>query len=505
MNIYPSLKEISAMASDGYYSIPVGIELPLDTLTPVGAYLKLKATSQSPAFLLESADGGEQVGRYSYIGLDPFAKLSIHTNQVTFQTDHQKTSFASDNPLDEISKYFDQYKSVCHDRFPPFQGGAVGYVGYDCIKYLENIKEPNEVAGHGAPESVLLFFHDIIAFDLLKHRLYLVTHIKTKDKITESNYEKAKERLLSLRANLLSNQSIDQLLYVPFWENANDTLEVEPSLGKEAFCEAVSVVKEHIYNGDIFQCVLSDSFKFPLDIDPFTVYRVLRMINPSPYLFYIDTEDETLLGSSPEMLLKVDHGKIETCPIAGTRPRGNTEAEDKQMEADLLASEKEKAEHLMLVDLGRNDIGRTSKPGTVRVENFMHTERFSHVMHLVSNVHGDLDPSYTPWDAFKACFPAGTLSGAPKVKAMEIISKLEKTGRGPYGGAVVYYDFSGNLNSCITIRSLLVKDKTGYIQAGAGLVADSDPDAEYQEVLNKSKAVKSAVTLAKLSHVERQK
>lgn len=503
MNIYPSLKEISRIASESYYSIPVGIEIPLDTLTPVGAFLQLKASGKIPSFLLESADGGEQVGRYSYIGLDPFAKLSINDHHFSFTSNSSNVQKDCQTPLDEIGSYFEKYKSMCHSNFPPFQGGAVGYVGFDCIRYLESVQLPEKKL-HDAPEAILLFFHKIIAFDLLKHRLYLITHIDLSKDNIETEYQKADEYLSELRNLLFSNKPIEQLVHVPFNNSSYPPLEVTPSLGKELFCQGVEKVKEYVQNGDIFQCVLSDVFRFPLKEDPFTVYRLLRMINPSPYLYYFNSGEETLLGSSPEMLLKVDQGNIETCPIAGTRPRGSTEALDKQFEKELLANEKEIAEHIMLVDLGRNDLGRTSKAGSVRVENFMHIERFSHVMHIVSNVHGKLNPSYSPWDAFKACFPAGTLSGAPKIRAMEIISELEKVRRGPYGGAVVYYDFSGNLNSCITIRSLFVKNKTGFIQAGAGLVADSDPESEYEEVKNKSMAVKTAVSLTGLSTVEKQ-
>jgi anthranilate synthase component 1 len=371
-------------------------------------------------------------------------------------------------------------------------------VSYDAVRYLEKIPLPDSEEPFA--DFRFMFFKNILAFDHLKNRLYIITHIPvTESDAIEASYEKARLQIHSIRTRLRESPGYAEVLDF----SMDDVMQASPEeakslLGKEHYVEAARQIKQHIRQGDIFQCVLSDRFELPVDVDPFLIYRVLRMINPSPYLFYLSLGDETLLGSSPEMLMRSIHQTIQTCPIAGTRPRGVDAKTDEKLEQDLRSSVKEKAEHLMLVDLGRNDIGRVSRPGSVVVKEFMKVERYSHVMHLVSLVEGKLKPKYSAWEAFGACFPAGTLSGAPKIRAMEIIAKLESNRRGPYGGAVVFHDFSGNLNSCITIRSLFVKNGIGYIQAGAGIVADSNPEKEYQEVLNKAKAMRTAVAMAKL-------
>lgn len=497
MSIYPRLQEVESLAQKGYTLIPIGIEMPADTLTPVSAFLRLRATGSSQSFLLESADGGEEVGRYSFLGIDPFADLKSLANELTYQN-HELGSIDRKKPSYEaVGQLLSQYRAPSLSHFPPFVGGAVGYVSYDAVRFLENIPLPE--LGLGSPDFRFMFFKNVIAFDRLKHRLYIVTHLTVPTDDLESAYQKSCIEIQKIRARLMRSTGKEEFLDF----SLSDVLTAEPveakaRMGQEAFCQAVKTIKQHIRRGDIFQCVLSDRFEFPLDIDPFLVYRVLRMINPSPYLYYLATGEECLLGSSPEMLVRCVDRTVETCPIAGTRPRGADPKTDRKFENDLLASVKEKAEHLMLVDLGRNDLGRVSRPGTVQVKDFMKVERYSHVMHLVSLVEGRLSKEYGPWQALGACFPAGTLSGAPKIRAMEIISKLEQSRRGPYGGAIVCQDFSGNLNSCITIRSLYVKDAKGYVQAGAGVVADSNPKREYEEVLNKAKAIRSAVAMAQL-------
>ncbi len=495
MNIYPTLKEIRGLAQRGFPLIPVGIEIPADTLTPVNAFLRLRASGSTHTFLLESADGGEEVGRYSYLGIDPFASLISKAGQLTFhnfvtdQKETQETSFSA------VGAYLERYKTPKLQGFPPFVGGAIGYFGYDCVRYLERL--PETEAGNAPNELNFMFFGTTLAFDRLRHRLYIVTLIAGDAADLEKAVNEAEQRLMQIKKRLLTAAGPDEILDL----SLSDLSQIEPvaaetMLGQERYIEAVGTIKEHIRRGDIFQCVLSDRFRFPVKADSFTIYRILRMINPSPYLYYLGFGDEILLGSSPEMLMRATGSTVETCPIAGTRPRGKDLEEDRKMERDLLASVKERAEHLMLVDLGRNDIGRVAKPGSVEVKSFMHVERYSHVMHIVSQVAGQLKSGTSSWEAFGACFPAGTLTGAPKIRAMEIISSLEKKARGPYGGAIVCKDFAGDLNSCITIRSLFLRDGYGYAQAGAGVVADSKPVKEYEEVLNKAKAVRTAVAAA---------
>lgn len=495
MSIYPSLQEVESLARQGFTLIPIGMEIPADTLTPVSAFLRLRATGSTQLFLLESADGGEEVGRYSFLGIDPFADLKSLADDLTFTHhensthQHQTMSFA------QVGEWLSRYKAPVSERFPPFCGGAVGYVSYDAVRYLENIPLPE--AGLPSGDVRFMFFKHLIAFDRLKHRLYIVTHMPVDGGSMSDAYRGACREVQAIRERLIKPLPDPEVLDFSLADVTQvEPVEAESLMGEERFKEAVKQIKKYIRQGDIFQCVLSDRFKFPVGVDPFLIYRVLRMINPSPYLYYLEFGDEHLLGSSPEMLIRSIDRQVETCPIAGTRPRGRSAQEDRKYENDLLASVKEKAEHLMLVDLGRNDVGRVSQPGSVQVKDFMKVERYSHVMHLVSLVAGRLKRKYSPWDAFGACFPAGTLSGAPKIRAMEIISELEASRRGPYGGAVVYHDFTGNLNSCITIRSLYVKDGVGYAQAGAGVVADSSPQREYQEVLNKAKAVRTAVAMA---------
>lgn len=500
------------------YSIPVGIRLPLDFLNPVSAFLQLQAQGRQPTFLLEGAAGHEQVGRYSYIGLDPFARLAITADKgLDWQRlDGQPSRMppgvdAAANPMtavgDILAAFSSQPVPLAKSGFPPFQGGAVGYVGFDAIRHLEDIQLPNTEEEEGLEgggeqnELLLLFYHNIVAFDLYSHRLYVITHIPVAEARADLDaaYASARDYLTTLADHLLAPQPLPRLLTVPFDDpNIKTAAQYEGIIGAEAFYDKLATIKEHILDGDIFQCVLSEQFRFDLDVEPFVVYRVLRMINPSPYLFYFrdSAEDETLLGASPEMLVRVQDGQIETCPIAGTRPRGKTPDEDERLAKELLADEKELAEHLMLVDLSRNDLGRTCAPGTVAVRDFMAIERYSHVMHITSKVTGSLAEGMTPWQAFCASFPAGTLSGAPKVRALEILSALEPVRRGPYGGAVVYYDFAGNLNSCITIRSLHVRGGKAKVQAGAGIVADSQPKLEYEEVQHKASGILKAVGLA---------
>ncbi len=495
MNFLPTLD--SLLNGDEKSSfVPVTLELPADVITPVNAFLRLRRSGASKMFLLESADGGEQVGRYSFLGVDPFAVLKSRGGRLSFENFETGAKEEQAASFQAIGAYLQRYSSPKRPDLPPFLGGALGYFGYDSVRYLEAIPEP-EAEGYAPYDLHFMFFRTILIFDRLKHRLTLVQMIPNEKKDLRNAYAKAQEQLLELKSRLHRSRPEEEDLDLDFTRlRSIAPIAAEEQLGRERYCEAVRTIKQHIRRGDIFQCVLSDRFRFPVRSDAFLVYRILRMINPSPYLYYLQFDDETLLGSSPEMLIKTQGSVVETCPIAGTRPRGADETQDEKFERDLLASVKERAEHLMLVDLGRNDIGRVSRPGAVKVKSFMQVERYSHVMHLVSRVSGVMKKELKPWDALGSCFPAGTLSGAPKIKAMQIISRLEGTKRGPYGGAVICQDFAGDLNTCITIRSLYVRDGYGYAQAGAGVVADSQAEKEYQEVLNKAKAVRTAVAIA---------
>ena len=491
-----SFKEVDRLATDGYNMIPVTLSLPSDIITPVSAYLRLRGRSNK-SFLFESADGGETIGRYSFMGRTPFAHLTFGKSRFNLEIGDHFETIETTTPFDTLSAYLERFKAPSIEGLPPFCGGAIGYIGYDMIRYLEPVPLPSH--GTGAHELNLMLFRDIVAFDQLMHKLILISHIDPASAVDlKTAYQEAKERLEELRSQLVGGIPRHDLWHFPLPEIS----QVEPIpftalMDRDRYCAAVRKIKRYIRNGDIFQGVLSDRFSFKYEADPLIVYRILRMLNPSPYLFYLELGDEEcLLGSSPEMLIRTTGSTIQTCPIAGTRPRGEDRAEDLKLEKELLASIKEKAEHLMLVDLGRNDIGRVSQPGSVEVSSFMQVMRYSHVMHLVSTVEGKLKKNIGAWEAFMACFPAGTLTGAPKIRAMEIIAELEYERRGTYGGAVVAYDFNGNLNSCITIRSMFLKDGVGHIQAGAGIVADSRPEKEYDEVLGKSRAVKNAVSIA---------
>jgi anthranilate synthase component 1 len=462
--------------------------LPTDTITPVSAFLRLRAHFPGPAYLLENSTPGQR--GYSLLGVEPFATARIQGGVLRWQEGDQEQIIPGE-PLTELGRLLQQYQSIPLPDMPPFLGGAVGFLGFDCIQYLEPIVLP---PGGERDEACLMFFKAGVIFDHARHRLILFANVDSASGLPGE--AQAQATLERLEAALEEPVTTERSSRLP--NQSPESPELEGLMGEEAYCQAVRKIKAHIRQGDIFQCVLADRFTQPLRTEPFNIYRVLRSLNPSPYLFFLDTGREILLGASPEMLVQCENGTISTCPIAGTRPRGQTPAEDLKMEKQMLSSVKERAEHLMLVDLGRNDIGRSARPGTVKVPEFMQVHRFSHVMHLVSLVQGELAAGKTAWDALLACFPAGTLSGAPKVRALQILSELEPARRGPYGGAILYASFSGALDSCITIRSLHIYDGHIHVQAGAGIVADSRPAAEYQEVRAKSRAILRAVQLAHL-------
>jgi len=472
----PSLEEVKALQSQGNV-IPVYKSVIADFLTPVSAFLKLER-ERSHAFLLESVEGGERIARYSFLGGDPFL--------VTRYRDEQPANF-----FQNLRSTMERFKSVKLPNLPPFTGGAVGYFGYDMVRTIEEI--PNTTVDDlGVDDAVLMFYKTILAFDHLRHQIHIISNIfvdETQESI-EVQYQKAVEEIQQIEALLRA-----PLQFPPVTRNDADVV-VRSNVDKKDYLASVSKAKEYIAAGDIFQVVLSQRFEVDLPIPPFEIYRALRIVNPSPYMYFLKMPETTIAGSSPEMLVRVRGREIEYRPIAGTLPRGNSHAEDETNAERLRNDEKERAEHIMLVDLGRNDLGRVSRYGSVKVEELMFIERYSHVMHLVSSLRGELRDGVDRWDSLMACFPAGTVSGAPKVRAMEIIDELEPTKRGVYAGAVMYADFSNNLDSCIAIRTLVVRGNKGYIQAGGGIVADSVPENEYMETVNKSRALIRAINLA---------
>jgi anthranilate synthase component 1 len=480
--------------------IPIAKQFSCDTLTPVSAFLRLKKKDDK-SFFLESVEGGEKLGRYCFLGVNPFETIKIKENVILIEREgRQILREEKSNPFETLKTHLKKYKSLVFPELPPFCGGAIGFIGHESIHFIEDLPfKPQNESKH--EESVhLMLFKNIIAFDRAKNRMIIISNVFLEEETLEDGIKRANVDIESLYLSLFQDVKGEKERLRDLNFNAEDLKETgfkNGLFGEEDFHKSVKTVKDHIRKGDIFQCVLSDRFEFDLKTDPFSIYRSLRATSPAPYLFYLSLgKGEVLLGASPERLVKVQDGRIQTCPIAGTRPRGKTLEEDKKFERELLQSVKEKAEHLMLVDLGRNDVGRVAKAGSVKVTQFMEVEKFSNVMHLVSHVEGKLPSQKSAWDAFCSCFPAGTLSGAPKIKALEIIDKLEKVPRGPYGGAVIYYDFSGNLDSCINIRSLRVKGSKGLVQAGAGIVADSRAKNEYLEIYHKSKAVREAIVMA---------
>jgi anthranilate synthase component 1 len=509
--IQPSRKEFVALARH-HTLVPVYRTLTADLETPVSAFLRA-AWPEHECFLLESVEGGEQVGRYTFIGLSPYKRIVARGRQITI-TEGKQTTRIDGDIFEVLRDALGGHKPARLAGMPPFTAGAVGFFAYDVVRQIERLPEmaKDEL---GVPDACLLFFDEVLAFDHVRKQIWLMV---TADLTLESSgeaYDRAVQRLERLEKRLTR-----PLPKVPAVKG-NAKLKVQYRTRKRNFLAAVERTKEYIAAGDIFQAVLSQRFDMEPGVDSFQVYRALRTVNPSPYMYFLRFTPDGVLGgrqessrvqpkrgkhlasaaielagSSPELLVRVHQGKVEYRPIAGTRPRGANESEDLALENEMMHDEKERAEHVMLVDLGRNDVGRVSKFGSVKVDRLMYVERYSHVMHIVSTIEGRLKPELTAVDALRACFPAGTLSGAPKVRAMEIIEEMEPARRGTYGGAVLYADFSGNLDSCIAIRSLLAKDGKGYVQAGAGIVADSVPEMEHKESLNKAQAVIRAIEQA---------
>ena len=468
--------------------VPVVKEVVADLLTPVSAFLKV-AEHSDYAFLLESVEGGEHVGRYSFLGKDPFLILRGRDGQ----TKIEKAGVITDGEkpfIETLRSLMNSFQSPFVPGLPRFTGGAVGYFGYDTAAWFEPTTKREGDAPVDRDDAGFMLFDTVLAFDHVQHRILLIANARISgDEDLKSLYQFACAKIEFLEKELERALSIKR-------PASGAPLALKSNMTQDAYETIVKKAKEYIAAGDIYQVVLSQRFEAEIGVDAFTVYRALRHVNPSPYMFFIRMGDRSVVGSSPEMLVRVEGRHAITHPIAGTRPRGKSEEEDIRLGEELKRNEKEKAEHIMLVDLGRNDIGRVSEYGTVRVPTFMTLERYSHVMHLVSVVEGQLAEGRDRLDAMVSCFPAGTVSGAPKVRAMQIINELEPSRRGLYAGAVGYLDFAGNLDFCIAIRTILLEQGKAYIQAGAGIVADSNPTAEYEETRDKARAMIRALELA---------
>ena len=477
------LAELEKLKENKEYTLaPVSMEILSDFITPIEAMRILKATS-THAYLLESAKANENWGRYTFLGFEP--ELSISCIDGKMNVDGKE--FTCADPTNYLRELLKKYKSPRIASLPPFTGGLVGYFSFDFINYKEPSTKMNIDDSEGFKDIDLMLFKDVIAFDNVKQKIILITNIEL-DKDIRVEYEKALQRL----------NSIKELLYTgkKSFEGGKLLGEVTPLFSKDEFSDMIGKAKHHIHEGDIFQIVLSNRLQANFEGSLFDTYRVLRTVNPSPYMFYFSGTDVEVAGASPETLVKLEDGILHTFPLAGTRPRGKSEKEDKELETELLADEKELAEHNMLVDLGRNDLGKISKFGSVVVEKFHSIERYSHVMHIGSTVRGEIRPEYDALNALEAVLPAGTLSGAPKIRACQLIEELENNKRGIYGGAIGYIDFTGNMDTCIAIRLAYKKNGKVFMRSGAGIVADSDPDKEYMESINKAGAVVDALKKA---------
>ena len=487
----PNLKEFLKLSQKGNV-IPVYREIDADLDTPVSVFLKIKKGDYS--FLLESVEGQEKIARYSFLGTDPslIFKSRAKNIEIIYPENNKRKSFiAKGSPLDEIKKIMRDFRSVEVAGLPRFYGGLVGYIGYGMVKFFENIPDKNK--DHlGIPDTVLILTDTLLIFDRLNHTIKILSNVilpKNSNLLKKKQlYEKAIRKIEAIFCNF-NNSNIAQN-----GAGKSGRLRVTSNLKQPEFVRMVKKAKSYIKQGEIIQVVLSQRFKVKTQKNDFAIYRALRSLNPSPYMYYLKFKDFSIVGSSPEMLVRCENGLVQTRPIAGTRWRGKTQKQDCALEKELLADEKERAEHLMLVDLGRNDLGRISKLGRVKVDDFMRVEKYSHVMHLVSEVSAVLDKKrFDIYDVFKAAFPAGTVSGSPKIRAMQIIDELENLRRSLYAGAIGYFSFSHNLDTCIAIRTIVIKDGAAFVQAGGGIVADSVPEKEYQESVNKAKAMIEAI------------
>jgi anthranilate synthase component 1 len=494
MNVYhPSLIKVRELAGQGNL-VPVWRELPADLETPVSVYLKLRG--QGASFLLESVEKGEQLGRYSFLGVEPAGFFIARDGKISLWEGDcaQRPDSPAGDPLVAAQKILSRYRPVAVNGLPRFCGGLVGYLAYDAVRFFERASLAPE-PGLDLPDAVLLLADSLVVFDHVKHRLLVVANAYLDGDPTAA-YEAATRKIEAIVSRLRQPLSTAPRLTPRSSEQDGHWVS---NFEQADFEAAVRQAKAHIAAGDIFQVVLSQRLSRRTMADPFSIYRALRMLNPSPYMFYLELPGELrLIGSSPEMLVRLNGRQAQVRPIAGTRPRGADPAEDEALAQELLADPKERAEHVMLVDLGRNDLGRVCRYGSVQVPEMMVVERYSHVMHIVSGVQGELGPDLDAFDLLRATFPAGTVSGAPKVRAMEIIAQLEGEQRGPYAGAVGYLSYAGNMDTCIAIRTIVMQGDTVHVQAGAGIVADSDPTREYHETLNKAQALAEAVRRAEI-------
>ena len=489
--IQPDFKTFSKLARQGNL-VPVYEKFTADLLTPVGAYFRI-AHGAKYSFLLESVEGGETIARYTFAGANPEEVFRARGRVCTLETGGREIHF-DDDPIEQMRRLTARYHPVRVPGLPPLIGGAIGYFAYDMVRLIEKIPATGR-DDLGLDDCVMMFYLGVIVFDHVQHCVWVIRNVFTEGK--GSLREKYDAAVRDIRN---SRRKLEGALPAQARAPRRGKLSVQSNMTRPQYLAAVRKAKSYIRAGDIFQVVPSQRFSARTAADPFEIYRALRVVNPSPYLYFLKLDDVSVVGSSPEMLVKVQGRDIFYRPIAGTVPRGRDEAEDRALETRLLADPKERAEHIMLVDLGRNDLGRVCEYGSVKPERLMFVERYSHVMHLVSSLRGRLRERVDCFEALMSCFPAGTLSGAPKIRAMEIIDELEPTRRGIYAGAVMYLDFSGNIDSCIALRTLVAKNGRVYIQAGGGVVADSVPEREYQETINKARALVKAVEIAHSGH-----
>lgn len=499
----PSVEQVLALAGR-YNLIPVSIQLLADMETPIRIFQRY--AEQQRAFLLESVEGGVRWARHSFIGTDPFLVISGKRGAIQVET-AQGTRTLHGRPVEELKGLLRAYRSPRLDDMPPFTGGAIGFFGYDLLQYYEKL--PAHALDDLEMDDIRFMFCDqVIVFDHVKQSILLVGNVHVNDGDTDEEIRKAYRKVcdrLEETAMQLQKQGPRENVNAKGLPADLEPVNIQSNMTREQYISMVEQAKAYIRAGDIFQVVLSQRFHIDTEVSPLHVYRVLRTLNPSPYMYYLKIDDETIVGTSPESLVKVDGERVETRPIAGTRPRGRDETEDEALAAELLKDEKERAEHLMLVDLGRNDLGRVSEFGSVRCDALMEIEKYSHVMHMVSAVSGKLSPDKDFFDAFLSCLPAGTVSGAPKLRAMEIIAELERESRGAYAGAIGYLGFAGSMDSCITIRTIIFRKGRAYVQAGAGIVWDSVPEKEYEETVNKAKGMLKAIRMAEIMFPAQEK
>jgi anthranilate synthase component 1 len=471
---YPSLEDVKKRSCEGNL-IPIYREIVADLETPVSAFLKINRGGNS--FLLESVEGGQRLARYSFIGTEPYKLITVREEDKA-------------DPLPLIAAEINRYQVVPVDGLPRFYGGAVGYLGYESATHFEKLPTP-DLDPMKVPEAIFMMTDTMLVFDHVTHKIKVLSHVRLDGEI-EKSYQEAIGKIEDLVTRL--NQPLSSFRREK--SPVSPSKAVDPDGTQKWFEESVRKTKQFINAGEVIQIVLSQRLARPTDVPPFEIYRALRTINPSPYMYYLDFKDFQIIGASPEILVRVEDGAVMTRPLAGTRPRGHTPEEDARLEQELRNDIKERAEHIMLVDLGRNDIGRVSEPGTVKVSELMDVEKYSHVMHMVTHEQGKLRRDMTAFDALKACFPAGTVSGAPKIRAMEIIAQFEPEKRGPYSGACGYFSFNGNMDMAIAIRTIVLNKGIAYVQAGCGIVYDSVPETEYVETLNKAKALVKAIDQA---------